>query len=423
VEHGEAHVVARWGSGRGESAELRAELPRSRFEWWSEGADASEPRMAILRIPPRATRIEITGDPRTRIRLRTLEPGVTETLHRIPYRVELGDDQVWRYAPFDISAWADIRAANLDDLERKDRLSDLREQVRIERAGKGAREPGEAPERTLIPEHAPVRRRLLAPAYQSPGEAYPADAWTPLIASKDLVVEADGARAKRLLVLWRAERGRLGKNVTLKVDGEVAREERIAALAGTLRVDVPPGKHRVEVEGLGATGVAYADAAPADGGAIVRRRDVHELAGARPLVFKIRQRAGETLHLVLFVVTQGGNEPFRIKYFIEGGKPASRQGAFFRRVTLPEGALSGRTGDFGKGTLWEAATERRGADGIARAVIRLGDDLPPGERTVRLWLQGQKEGGLARRAWIGAVLVGQGPEGRVSDPRVWVEDD
>lgn len=428
VDQGEAALVARWGKGPGESADLRVVLPRSRFEWWKEGLDATDPRLAILRIPPGVERIEITGDPRTRLRLRTIEPGVSETLYRIPYRVQLREDEVWRYAPFDVSEWADIRAVNLDDIERKERFSDLREQVRIERTGQGARGAGDVPERTLTPEHAPVRRRLLAPAYQSGGEEYPGDAWTPLLVPKDLRVEAGGERGGRLVVIYQAEKGRLGKDVKLRVDGAVVKTEPIVTLSGTLRAPVSPGVHRVAVEGLGASGVAYTDSAPADGGAIVRRRDVHELKRPRPMTFRFQQRPGETLHLVLFVVTQGGNEPFRVRYSIDGAKPASRQGVFFRRVTLPEGVLAGRTGDFGKATLWEAATERRGADGVARLVIRLGDDLSPGERAVRLRLEGAglapgAEDELAKRVWIGAVLVGQDPPGRANEPRVWVQDD
>lgn len=422
-EQAEAQVVARWGPGEFDTAKLDVELPRSRFEWWNEGFDATEPRMAILRVPPGAERIELTGDPRTRIRLRTLEPGVLETLYRIPYRVELQEDETWRYAPFDVSAWTDVRAANLDELERNERTSDLREQVRIEKVGQGARKPGETPERALIPENAPVRRRLLSPAYQTAGAEYPGDAWTPVIEPKAVVIESEGARAGRLTVFWRAERGRLGKKLTLKIDGKVEQEERIAALSGVQKVDVAPGKHRVELEGLGENGVGYVDAAPADGGAIVRRRDVFELAGARPMVLKFPQNPGETLHLVLFMVTQGGNANFRVRYELEGAKPGSARGVFFRRITVPEGVLAGRTGDFGRGTLWEAATERRGADGIARAVIRLGDDLEPGERTVRLWLQGQKEDGMARRVWVSAVLVGQAAAGKSGEPRAWVDDD
>ncbi|AKT36859.1 hypothetical protein [Chondromyces crocatus] len=423
VEAGEANLVARWGPGEREFAKLQVMLPRSRFEWWSEGFDATDPRMAILRVPPGAERIELTGDPRTHVRLRTLEPGVLETLYRIPYRVQLQDDETWRYAPFDISEWTDIRAANLDELERNDRFSDLREQVRIEKVGKGARGPGDVPERPLLPEHAPVRRRLLSPAYQSPGEAYPGDAWTPLIDPKHALIEAAGNRAGRVVVTWRAERARLGKQVSLVVDGETATEERIAALAGTLKLDLSPGKHHLAIQGLGSTGAAYMDAAPADGGPIVRRRDVYELTGTRPLVLKFDQHPGETLHLVLFMVTQGGNAPYRVRYDIEGAKPGSTLGAFFRRITIPEGILTGRTGDFGRGTLWEAATDRRGVDGIARAVIRLGDDLSPGPRTVRLWLQGQKEDGMANRLWVGPVLVGQPPGAKPTDPRVWVEDE
>ena len=421
VDQGEAALVARWGPGPGQSADLRAVLPRSRFEWWTEGLDSSDPRLAILRIPPGVERIEITGDPRTRIRLRTIEPGVQETLYRIPYRVALAEHETWRYAPFDVSAWADIRAVNLDELERKERFSDLREQVRIERTGEGGRGPGEIPERSLTPEHAPVRRRLLAPAYQSAGEPYPSDAWTPLLVPKDVVVEREGERADRLVVIYRAEPDQLGKDVTLRVDGSVVKTEPIVTLSGTLRAPLPAGAHLVALEGLGASGVAYTDAAPVEGGPIVRRRDVHELTRVRPMTFRFPQHPGETLHLVLFVVTQGENEDFRLRYAIEGVRPASRLGAFFRRVTLPEGELAGRTGDFGKATLWEAATDRRGTDGVARTVIRLGDDLSPGDRVVRLWLA--KGDDLAQRVWIGAVLVGQRAPDRASEPRIWVEDE
>lgn len=430
IDSGDAAVIARWGSGPGAVAELRVSLPRSRFEWWTHGlgptatvTDATEPRLAILHVPPDVHRIEITGDPRTRVRLRTIEPGVNETLYRIPYRVPLAADEVWRYAPFDVSTWTDIRAVNLDELERAGRSSDLREQVRIERSGRGARQPGEAPERTLLPEHAPVRRRFLVPAYQSAGEGYPSDAWTPLLVPKNLVIERDGPRAERLFVVYRAARDRLGKDVTLRIDGKVAKTDPIVTRSGTLHVPVGAGAHHVLVEGLGESGAAYVDAAPAEGGAIVRRRDVHELTRARPMTFRFKQAPGETLHLVLFVVTEGKNESFRIRYAIEGVKPASRQGVFFRRVTLPDGILAGRTGDFGKGTLFESAGEQRGADGMARVVIRLGDDLKPGERLVRLQLQSPVDEDLAKRVWIAAVLVGQGPEGKTSEPRLWTEDD
>ncbi|WP_437755692.1 hypothetical protein [Sorangium sp. So ce1389] len=37
--------------------------------------------------------------------------------------------------------------------------------MRIERAGEGAESDAERPERIAIPEHAPVRRRLLMPAW------------------------------------------------------------------------------------------------------------------------------------------------------------------------------------------------------------------------------------------------------------------
>lgn len=426
ANQGEATVVARWGPGPSERAELKVTLPRSRFEWWNEGFDASEPRLAILRPPAGVERIEITGDARTRLRLRAIEPGVNETLYRLPYRVTLAEDETWRYAPFDVSTWTDVRAFNLDDLERKERFSDLREQVRIERAGEGARSDADRPERVLVPEHAPVRRRLLMPAWQSAGEPSPGDAWTPLLVAKDVRVDGAGARAGRLSVIYRAARASLGKEVAVRVDGEVALKEPIVALSGSLRVAAPAGARRVEVEGLGEAGVAYTDAPPANGGAIVRRRDVFELTRARPMTYEFKQEAGETLHLVLFVVTPGENADYRIRYRLEGAKPASREAAFFRRVTIPDGVLAGRGGDLTRATLWEAATEKRGTDGVGRGVIRLGDDLAPGERVVRLSLLGPQPGDTgepAKAVWVGAVLVGQKAPGRDDGPRLWVEDD
>ncbi|WP_437588359.1 hypothetical protein [Sorangium sp. So ce1000] len=426
ANQGDARVVARWGPGPSERAELTVTLPRSRFEWWNEGADASEPRLAILRPPAGVERIEITGDARTRVRLRTIEPGVNETLYRLPYRVTLAEDETWRYAPFDVSTWTDVRALNLDDLERKERFSDLREQVRIERAGEGARSDADRPERVLIPEHAPVRRRLLMPAWQSAGEPSPGDAWTPLLVAKEVRVDGEGARAGRLSVVYRAARASLGKEVAVRVDGEVALKEPIVALSGSLRVAAPAGARRVEIEGLGEAGVAYTDAPPANGGAIVRRRDVFELTRGRPMTYRFEQAAGETLHLVLFVVTPGENADYRIRYRLEGAKPASREAAFFRRVTIPDGVLAGRGGDLTRATLWEAATDKRGTDGVGRGVIRLGDDLTPGERVVRLSLLGRQPGDTgepAKAVWVGAVLVGQKGPGRDDGPRLWVEDD
>ncbi|WP_438005747.1 hypothetical protein WME89_44910 [Sorangium sp. So ce321] len=426
ANQGDATVVARWGPGPSERAELKVTLPRSRFEWWNDGFDSSEPRLAILRPPAGVERIEITGDARTRVRLRTIEPGVNETLYRLPYRVALAEDETWRYAPFDVSTWTDVRAVNLDDLERKERFSDLREQVRIERSGEGARSDADRPERTLTPEHAPVRRRLLMPAWQSAGEPSPGDAWTPLLVPKDVRVDGEGARAGRLSVIYRAARASLGKEVAVRVDGEVALKEPIVALSGALRVTAPAGTRKIEIEGLGDAGAAYTDAPPANGGAIVRRRDVFELTRGRPMTYRFRQEAGETLHLVLFVVTPGENADYRVRYRIEGAKPASREAAFFRRVTLPDGVLAGRGGDLTRATLWEAATDRRGTDGVGRSVIRLGDDLAPGERVVRLSLLGPQAGDAgetAKEVWIGAVLVGQKGPGRDSGPRLWVEDD
>ncbi len=175
------------------------------------------------------------------------------------------------------------------------------------------------------------------PAWQSAGEPSPGDAWTPLLVAKDVRVDGAGARAGRLSVIYRAARASLGKEVAVRVDGEVALKEPIVALSGSLRVAAPAGARRVEVEGLGEAGVAYTDAPPANGGAIVRRRDVFELTRARPMTYEFKQEAGETLHLVLFVVTPGENADYRIRYRPRGGEAGVAGGG-----VLPAGDDPGR---------------------------------------------------------------------------------
>jgi len=431
-------VTARWGTGPGERAELRQTLPRSRFERWgrprteaAEGAsvsksdkteaDATDPRRAILRIPKGATKIEITGDPYMRVHLRVLDPGVPEDLLRVPYRVELGEEEIWRYAPFDVRTWTPIRAENHDELERQGRIADLYEQVRIELRGQPSpSQAGQKPERTLVPDQAPVRRRFLVPYEIASKELLPNDGWTPLGLDKALKLGIGyaGQRGGRLKVVYRAQPSKLGGTAELWIDGANMVEQPIAALSGTLRASLGAGLHDVELKGIG-DGLAFADAAPWEGGPIMRRRDVFELPARSPLTFTFRQRQGESLTLVLFAITESSARPFKVRWTIDGGEPARQKGAFFRTITTARGEIEGRTGEAGKGLLWEAKRTAKEArtnpDGFSRAKIRIGDDLQPGIRTVKIE--------SVDRLWVGAVLVGQAPLPGELEPRLWSEDD
>lgn len=430
-------VVARWGPGPNERAELRQTLPRSRFERWgrprdpaAEGdesdsgkveADATDPRRAILRIPKGVSQIEITGDPHMRVHLRVLDPGVPEDILRVPYRLELKEKEIWRYAPFDVRTWTPIRAANHDELERQGRVADLYEQVRIELKGQpNPSQQGQKPERTLVPDQAPIRRRFLVPYALEPKELLPNDGVTPLELGKvaKLGVGYAGARGGRLKVLYRAEPSRLGQTAELWIDGKNMVEQTIASLSGALRASVKAGIHDIEVKGIG-KGLAFADASPWEGGDIMRRRDVYEIPARSPLSFSFKQKRGESLTLVLFLISENATRPIKVKWSIDGDKPARQKGAFFRSITSSSGVFEGRTGDSGMGLLWEAKRSAREArtnpDGFVKIKIPIGDDLEPGVRIVKIE--------SVDRLWVGAVLVGQAPLPGDLEPRLWSEDD
>jgi len=436
-------VVARWGPGPNERAELVQTLPRSRFERWGRprdaraadvdaddaqkgsgdrmDADATDPRRAILRVPNGVEKIEIIGDAHMRVHMRVLDPGVPEDILRMPYQVELKEREIWRYAPFDIRTWTPIRAHNQDELERSGRIADLYEQVRIELRGGGqASSDATKPERILVPDGAPVRRRFLAKAELAAKELLPPDGWTALVNEQPLKlgVAYGGARGARLKIVYRAHPSQLGGTAELWINGKREAEQPLATLAGALRANPKAGIHDVEIRGIG-DGLAYADAAPWEGGPIVRRRDVFELPAKQPLTFTFRQRPNESLTLVLFAITEGSSRPFTIHYTIDGGKPRQRKGMFFRTITAPSGDLGGRTGDPLSGLLWEAKRSakeaRKNPDGMARVKIPIGDDLEPGVRTIKIE--------SADRLWIGAVLVGQASLPSELEPRLWSEDD
>jgi hypothetical protein len=340
----------------------------------------------------------------------------------------LGEDEIWRYAPFDTRRESPIRAVNHDELVRIGRAVSLSEQVRIERRGDGAGAYPPRPERVLRPIGAPIRRRLLSSSWLSPDGTFPGDAWTRVDRERQLISAATGRLARRMEVIYRADPARLGETARLLVDSKAKVELPIATLAGQLAADVPAGEHTVTMDGLGDSGIAYAAAAPAGGGAIMRRRDVHELTPQRALEYRFPQEVGETLHVVLLIAVEGPNTNFALRYEIDGGTPRQTIGHFSRIATVPSGVLLGRTGDLGRGLLWEGKGDPRspngGPDGLARVKVHLGDDLAQGTRTVRLiWSGADLDPPAPGRLWIAAVLVGRGPPVRDGSHRLWVDEE
>jgi hypothetical protein len=415
----EVAIHARWGDRPEDRTSLRALLRRSVFERFRQmdGTrwSATDPMRALLRVPAGVTRVELTGDAAARVHLETVEPGVTEEVLLPPYRAPLAEGEVWRHAPRDVGIWAPLRPENQGSLEELGRTADLLEQVRIELAGQGAGAPIPKPERILEPLGSPVRRRLLVPAALARGEVFPADAMTKLTGEARLVIEGQGSRAGRIHVTFQADPAALGGSAALLVDGvEVAREPIVTA-SGKLEADVAPGPHRVEIRGLGAAGLAFADAAPEGGGDIVRRREVFELAPGSPIDLEFSQATGQILHVALIVATRGSGRSWQAEYVIDAGRDEPAIGRFFRRTTASKGELMGRSGDLGAGLLWEGSSDTSGVDGLSKAKIHLGDDRRPGLRRVRLQL-GSKE-----PVWVSAVLIGEAPP-PPGEVRMWVED-
>lgn len=402
------------------TVEGRFVLPRSRFERWASGGDATDARVAILNVPAGVDRVEIRGDAAARVQLRAPEPGQTVNVPRAPYRRALAEGLAWRYAPLEERRWAPIRPEGEADLERAGRVAELEEQVRIERVDAAPARP----EHALAPEGTPLRRWLLVQAHHARGAIFPPDAWSivPTDGERALAIASEGSRAGLVRVLYRAHPTLLGHEVLLRDAGAIVARAEIATLSGTLRAQVPPGVHRFRIEGLGPLGLAYADAAPAEGGPIVRRRDVYELRPGGSLQLAFRQGEGETLTVVLFVVAESLGREWSLSYAIDRGAPARVEGRFFRVVTRASGTLSGRAGDAGCGLLWEAKVDARSAakapHGIAKAKIALGDDLVAGRRTVTLKLDRR-----APRLWIAAVLHGRAAPDEPGGVTMWPEDE
>jgi hypothetical protein len=415
---GTMHMQWETPDGHSHRRALQVDLPRSVFERWRSGGDATHAATAMIRLPEGQDRVQLFGDSALCVALWTVHPQALSDELMMPYQVALGPDEEWRYAPHDVRARTPILPANLGALEDAGRVVDLAAQVRIETAaGSGAT----LPERPLEPEGIPLERLFLESVPFVVGSPWPAGAWTRLDASRPIAVERTGARARRIHVSYHVDEAMLGQAVRLLVDGTEARSQVAVTRAGTIEADVPPGLRQVAVDGLGARGVAYVDAPPARSGPVFRRRAVHRLTREEDLVFRVSQRAGEVLHVVLFVVTERVPERWSIGYTLDGGRPKVLTSDFFRVVTVPSGILSGVGGDAGHGRLWETRVDPAAGEaphGASKAKIHIGDDLVSGTRVLRLRLLGPQSA-----LWVRAVVVGQAPPaGTVADTRSWLEE-
>jgi hypothetical protein len=406
----------RWGSPDAEPVVQELTLRRSRFERWSDGADATDREKLLVRAPPSASVAFVTGAPWGRVVLKAQDPRVDDLL-ALPYRVPLQEDEIWRYPPFDLRRWVPVLPENHLDLRDDGRWLELREQVRIERPGDGdAASGGARPERLLVPERDPVRRRFFEPAWLAAGEEMPPFVWTPVAGSRRVVVAADGPAARRARLLYRVPAAALGETWTLRAGDAATRSDKLVVTSGTLDVPLPPGPHLFTLEAP--RGAAFlVDAAPEAGGEVVRERALFELTKAAPLEFRFKQAEGETLTVVLLVVTEGAPAPWSLRYTVDNGQPEVLRGRFFRRLTVPAGTLAGDGAGKPRGQLWESALAAR-SDVVSKVKIPVGDDLVAGKRKLRIELDS-----AGAPVWIGAVLVGQAPAGAPAGARAWVEEE
>ena len=412
-------IQVTWGAGSDQRLAQNVTLPRSRFERWGDGTDASDRVKLLVRPATSDGAALITGDPAGRVVLKVLDPHV-EDLLALPYRVVLQPEEIWRYPPFDLRQWVPVLPENHEELREDGRWLELREQVRIEKpgAGEGAGAlRGMRPERVLVPEENPVRRRFFAKTSLAAGEEMAGDVWSALSsAPRRLSIASEGPKARRLSLLYRAEATALGGVWNLRDGDAIIASAKINLTSGTHGMPLDPGAHLFKVDAP-SDALFFIDAPPEVGGEVVRERTVFELTRAAPLDLRFPQRDGEPLTVVLFVITEGEAAPWSIRYRIDGGKPAALVGRFFHTLTVPSGTLAGDGSGATRGWLWESklsgVTPR---DAMTKARIPIGDDLVPGRRTVHIELAESRA-----PVWIAAVLYGQAAPSSAPGSSMWVE--
>jgi hypothetical protein len=377
-------------------------LPFSPFDRGRDGTDLSESWSAAVRLPPGVETVELFGDPALCVTPWTFDPEVSVSELRPPYRVPLAPEEVWRHAPYEARALVSLRLANSDDLERSGRAVDVVAQPRIVLPERPV-----LAERSLLPAGDRGLGSLLEPVAYGPGMTPPDGLWARLPGGGGIVsVEKAGPRAGRLDVVYGVGPDRLGELVRLVVDGREAARQLAVTRTGELRAEVPPGERSVLVDGLGGGGFAFADAPAARGGEVLARRSAAPLRPGGALTYRFTQRAGEALHLVLFVAAQNPSRRWSLGYEIEAGRNRPLVGRFFEHVTALRGRFDGPAEPTTRAWVWDGASSGPGAiggpPGAASVVkVHLGEDLDPGRREVTVRSLGRDQ------LWVRAVLAGQ----------------
>lgn len=368
-----------------------------------DSVPVSDVRPMLLRPPPGATELRLTGTPELLVTAWTHEPGVNEWVLLPGYDVDLPPELVWRNAPYSLRPVAPVRADNHENLLAMGRLRRVRTQVSLEalHEGRGRR----IAERVALPLGHPRSRRLFTRARHGRGAPFPRNGWTRITDVPSAITAPDrGANAGQLEILYRADREALGRTFRVLVDAETSYAGRWLFGTGTLNVPVPPGVRRVALVGLGEAGVAYVRAAPSPGGIFYKEQKVFELRANRSLSFRFRRNAGELLSLYVFCASDDTPRSFELGYTIDPGRLEPRVGELLRRLTEFSGKLSGRTGGFGQVYLWDAgpgAAPNDNPDQLERMRVPLGDDLKPGWHDIRL------DGAAGATLWCRAAVAGR----------------
>lgn len=364
----------------------------------------SDPQRVLLRVPPGAERLEVTGVPDLAVAAWTREPDVTESVLLPPYAVELPPNQVWRNAPYALRPVTSLRADEHDEHVLNGRLIRVATQVRIEEllAGAGRR----VAERVLESPRPGRARRFFRRGWHASMAAFPDNGWTmlgdtPLRAS----VPSSGPRAQRLEVLYRVAPSALGGQLELRDGARSLYSQKLSFSTGRFVIAADPGPSELSLSGLGDAGLAFARVAPTRGGVIYQEQKYHELAASEPLALSFERRTGELLSILLFVASDDEPRRFQLTYRFAGAERGLLLGRVVRRLTALEGNLSGETNER-FGYFWDSvqlgqANDR--LDYVGRVRIPVGDDLEPGWYELNLTTEQARPGSL----WVRAVIAGR----------------
>lgn len=396
-----------WKSSAG--AELGGESFTPAFEpsLFERAADqaVSESLSLELYVPPKAERVLVFGDEDLIAMPFVPEPGVEENIRTPPFDREPPEGLHWRNAPFDVKDWSWIRPENASELARASREVTVVSQVRLERDAVSG--PPIAP-RTLEPRGDALSRPVFAPTTYAAKYGFPDNGWVLLDAQRpvrNVVVPPSG----ELSILYVADADRLGEAWSLSASAQPLHAGTLSLRSGTRRFELTPGEVRLGVEGLGASGVLLAQAAPSDGSVIVRRQTFYALRPGETLDFDFQRRPLELGTIAVTIATEGRNADVQLAHAIDAGRPLARASYFRHRATDYGRVHELRTGALGEALIWSEPFGPRAValpDRLGRLFIPLGDDLPPGPHRLTLRHPGGR-GPARNRYWVRAVLVGR----------------